>query len=477
MEENNSCCGLDEIHYLKEILVNLENVKNSLQERIDEFPLTQYDHFSNLRREIDIKRETLLEKIFKNNEKYSFDEVNKLSSQLIKRVENIEEEFQKNFSLIKPKLIPQIDVSKERDNLRRALNPEILKQKISHYKRLFNDLEQRLLNFNLFEYDLKRNKLIAKQSLPIGTLDLHFDFIQTIDVDILNIITCSFEQKDLYLINLNTNSILNTYSSHLQGVECFVIHEQTKLISGSEDNTINVFDLSTGKRLNSLIGHTRKVWSLKLLQNQSLLASSSLDKTIIIWNLKSFKPLLTLKGHRESVFCLDYLMCCNQLLSGSDDSTIRMWDIKSGRCMKIIQGHTETIRCLKANIYKDLFASGSSDKTIRIWTSVGKCARVLRGHTDWISDLECSAIHLFSCSCDRSIRVWDLNSGNCIRTLIGHLDFVCCIQLNPKNTTQLISGSMDKCVKIWDIEDNQGKCVQTYQVENCVCRLEICGKV
>ena len=479
--QNNTISDL-EIDRIEETLVNLENLQNNFQLKIDEFSLIQYDHFNNLRREIDIKRESLIENLFKKtivrgNENLSLDKINKSSSQLIKKFEHIEEEFRKNFSQIKQTLIIPIDFGKQRANLKRR---EPLEHAKSYYENLLHDLEIKCENFKLFEYDLMRNRFVidSEQSSLIGVLYLHFDFIKTINVDILNIMTCSFDRNDLYLINLNTNSILKKYSGHVQGVECFVIdNDQTKLISGSADSTIKVFDLKTGELLNSLIGHTRKIWSLKLLKNDRLLASASLDKTIIIWNLQTFKSILTLKKHRESVFCIDYLTTTNQLISGSDDRTICMWDLKGGICLRILQGHSDTIRCFKTDLANDFFASGSSDKTIRIWTSVGKFVRVLKGHLDWICCLEFSNGHLFSCGCDRTIREWNLINGICIRVLTGHLDYVYCIKLNPKNNAQLISGSMDRCVKIWDLgeEKNQGKCVQTYHMDSCVWRLDVCS--
>ncbi len=68
--------------------------------------------------------------------------------------------------------------------------------------------------------------------------------------------------------------------------------------------------------------HTNFVWCLQLI-NQNCLASGSDDKTIEIWNLKNFNCEQTFTGHTYSVLCLQ-LIYQNCLASGSDDKTIKI---------------------------------------------------------------------------------------------------------------------------------------------------------
>ena len=60
---------------------------------------------------------------------------------------------------------------------------------------------------------------------------------------------------------------------------------------------------------------------------------------------------------------------------------------------------------------------------------------------------------------DKTIKIWNLDSGKCIRTLVGHTGSVYSIQLLPKN--QLLTGSNDETIKTWNFET--GECVLTFK--------------
>lgn len=69
---------------------------------------------------------------------------------------------------------------------------------------------------------------------------------------------------------------------------------------------------------------------------------------------------------------------------------------------------------------------------------------------------------LISCSEDKTIRVWNLNSGACIRTLAGHADSVFCLQ--TLDNGEIASISFDKTIKLWHIQT--GKCLDTLEHSN-----------
>ena len=76
----------------------------------------------------------------------------------------------------------------------------------------------------------------------------------------------------------------------------------------------------------------------------------------------------------------------------------------------------------------------------------------ISGHDNWIRDLAFhpSGEYLYSSSDDKTIRVWELNSGRCKKKLLdAHGHFVTCLALNPRFPI-LASGSVDKVVKLWE---------------------------
>ena len=96
-------------------------------------------------------------------------------------------------------------------------------------------------------------------------------------------------------------------------------------------------DLTTNKEKFILNGHSNYVFGLKLI-NANILASGSEDNTIKLWNIQNGSVIRTLKGHNEWVYwSLDLLNNPKTLVSGSLDQTIKLWDWTTGECLNTIK--------------------------------------------------------------------------------------------------------------------------------------------
>ena len=107
-------------------------------------------------------------------------------------------------------------------------------------------------------------------------------------------------------------------------------------------------------------------------------------------------------------------------------------------------------------------ASGSHDYTIKLWNLESRqCVQTLLGDTDRICKLRALLSgELVSCSGDSYINIW--NKTEIIRTLVGHTNFVGSIRLNSQNNT-LVSCSYDGTIKTWHL--NTSECLNTILVE------------
>ncbi|KAK2787857.1 hypothetical protein FQN52_007036 [Onygenales sp. PD_12] len=133
---------------------------------------------------------------------------------------------------------------------------------------------------------------------------------------------------------------------------------------------------------------------------------------------------------------------------------------KYGRCTtKIFRGHTNGVMCLQFE--DNILATGSYDTTIKIWdTETGQELRTLRGHQSGIRCLQFDDTKLISGSLDRTIKIWNWRTGECLSTYTGHQGGVICLHFD---STILASGSMDNTVKIWNFGDKSSRVLRGHR--------------
>ncbi|CAH1396870.1 unnamed protein product [Nezara viridula] len=225
----------------------------------------------------------------------------------------------------------------------------------------------------------------------------------------------------------------------------------SRIVSGSDDNTLKVWSATTGKCLRTLVGHTGGVWSSQM--SGSTIISGSTDRTLKVWNAETGQCIHTLYGHTSTVRCMH--LHEKKVVSGSRDATLRLWDVDSGECLHVLVGHLAAVRCVQYN--GKLVVSGAYDYMVKVWDPEREeCLHTLQGHTNRVYSLQFDGIHVVSGSLDTSIRVWEVESGVCKHTLMGHQSLTSGMELD---NNILVSGNADSTVKVWDIIT--GQCLQT----------------
>jgi WD40 repeat protein len=263
---------------------------------------------------------------------------------------------------------------------------------------------------------------------------------------------------------LNHRSERNRLEGHLSSVwsVSFSPDGQT-LATGSEDKTIKLWNLATGKEIRTLRGHQSSVWSVSFSPDGQTLASGSLDNTIKLWNLATGKEIRTLQGHQRYVYSVSFSPDGQTLASGSDDNTIKLWNLATGKEIRTLQGHQRYVWSVSFSPDGQTLASGSADNTIKLWNlSTGKEIRTLQGHQSsvWSVSFSPDGQTLASGSADNTIKLWNLSTSKEIRTLQGHQSSVWSVSFSPNGQT-LATGSGDKTIKLWNLAT--GKEIRTLQ--------------
>ncbi len=279
------------------------------------------------------------------------------------------------------------------------------------------------------------------------------------------------------------------FRAHHRHVVTCLLFDSDKILTGSDDTKINVYDTKTGQLRNRLEGHEGGVWALQYEGNT--LVSGSTDRSVRVWDINTGRCQQIFQGHTSTVRCLVILkpeqidtaadgtpiMMPKEplIITGSRDSTLRVWklpqpggptvlhpappasDHDNPYFLRVLTGHHNSVRAIAA--HGDTLISGSYDCTVRVWKiSNGDLIHRLQGHTQKVYSvvLDYARRRCISGSMDNLVKVWDLKTGDCLFNLEGHSSLVGLLDLSHD---RLVSAAADSTLRIWDPES--GTCKAT----------------
>ncbi|KAF2704438.1 WD40 repeat-like protein [Pleomassaria siparia CBS 279.74] len=236
--------------------------------------------------------------------------------------------------------------------------------------------------------------------------------------------------------------------------------------------------------------HTECVYTIQY--SGRFLVSGSRDHTVRIWNLDTQRLVLPpLIGHDASVLCLQFDERPDQdiVVSGGSDCNVMLWRFSTGKLLKKLEGaHTESVLNLR---FDDRYlVTCSKDKTIKVWnreailptddaypsSTTRSVARfpsyiinmeheiesqqlhfkllqpysllmTLDGHGAAVNAIQILDGQIVSASGDRTVKVWNVRTGACLKSFTGHSKGIACVQFDGR---RIVSGSSDETVRIFD---------------------------
>ncbi|KAK1425207.1 hypothetical protein QVD17_20554 [Tagetes erecta] len=120
---------------------------------------------------------------------------------------------------------------------------------------------------------------------------------------------------------------------------------------------------------------------------------------------------------------------------------------------RVISGHLGWVRSIAFSPNNEWFCTGSADRTIKIWdVGSGQLRLTLTGHIEQVRGLAVSTRHtyMFSAGDDKQVKCWDLEQNKVIRAYHGHLSGVYCLAIHP-TIDVLLTGGRDSVCRVWDI--------------------------
>ncbi|KAF2139670.1 uncharacterized protein K452DRAFT_300206 [Aplosporella prunicola CBS 121167] len=308
------------------------------------------------------------------------------------------------------------------------------------------------------------------------------------------LITPGQDWKSMYRIRktierrwLSSHPAAIYFNGHTDSVYCCQFDEE-KIITGSRDRTIRVWDLKTYRCLKVIGGpqarpvantpaplETKRQYtqsnipslngtpegnaiyhepayyhsaSILCLQfDDEIMVTGSSDSTCIVWNVKTWEPLWHLHAHQAGV--LDVCFDNRYIISCSKDNSICIWSRHTGELLKQLRGHTGPVNAIQMR--GNLLVSASGDGTAMIWDLEKRLfVRELRSGDRGLAAVEFSddAKYVLAGGNDQTVYKFDISTGNVVKKFTGHNGLVRSLFLDTPNK-RVVSGSYDQSIRIY----------------------------
>nr|XP_009418645.1 PREDICTED: katanin p80 WD40 repeat-containing subunit B1 homolog isoform X1 [Musa acuminata subsp. malaccensis] len=235
---------------------------------------------------------------------------------------------------------------------------------------------------------------------------------------------------------------LQEFVAHSSNVNCLKIGRKTSrvLVTGGDDNKVNIWAIGKPNAIMSLSGHMSAVESVSFDSSEVLVAAGAASGSIKLWDLEEAKIIRTLTGHRSNCIAVDFHPFGEFFASGSLDTNLKIWDMRRKGCIHTYKGHTRGVNAIKFTPDGRWVVSGGEDNIVKLWDlTAGKLLHDFKLHEGQIQciDFHPNEFLLATGSADRTVKFWDLETFELIGSAGPETSGVRSMTFNPDGRTLL----------------------------------------
>lgn len=229
---------------------------------------------------------------------------------------------------------------------------------------------------------------------------------------------------------------------------------EARAVAGSDDGILEVWDLADGSRRHAVRADPRELRALALTPDERHVVTAG-GTGVNVWDLATGKALHHLPGHRDGTWDVAVTPDGRRALATGQDRTMSVWDLESGELLFRLEGHEEPVRVVAVTpdgrraisaaqgTLRDILR-GSGAPSAGPWKVVSTPAgpRKVFMHEDHHLEKPVGML-----------RVWDLESGAALRSLVGHTGTVTALASLPRG--RAVSASNDGTLRVWELESGE----------------------
>jgi Planctomycete cytochrome C/WD domain, G-beta repeat len=230
------------------------------------------------------------------------------------------------------------------------------------------------------------------------------------------------------------------------------------MAAGKPEGDVQVLDGVNDPKvmLKQLLDSDDSVLCLAVSADGKHIACGGCDRTVRVWEYPSGKLEQSIENHADWVLGVVFSPDGKLLLSCSRDKTAKVWDLVAKESVLTFPEHQNIVFGVGVKADSKAGFSVGTDKQLRMWaaTGEGKQIKVLGGHGDDILKLvqHPTLPLMVTCSADKTVKVWNPETGANTKTLSGLTDHVFAAAISPDGK-QVAAGGYDGEVRVWNVAD------------------------
>ncbi len=202
------------------------------------------------------------------------------------------------------------------------------------------------------------------------------------------------------------------------------------------------------------IGHSLGVATAVFSPDGKRLVTASLDNTVKIWEVSSGLLLANLMGHTDTVVTASFSPNGKLILTAGEDGTAKLWDANSTALITDIKAHEGKIRFASFSPDGKKFFTAALNGSVKLWdVATGKLLVDLKRHNQMVTEawFNSNGKKILTSSIDSTAKIWDAETGKILIDFKDHKNEVYSISINSSGK-KAVTGSADSTAKVWDAE-------------------------
>ena len=277
-----------------------------------------------------------------------------------------------------------------------------------------------------------------------------------------SLVTGGSEDSTIRVWELSSGKQLRLFQCYQKGknkgVSALTVRGDGKQIaSGSEDGSMRLWDLNAVDEHRAFTEASDSLWAVAASPDGKRVATAGGDKIIRIYNMETAKLEVSLPGAKSPITSLAFFPDSNRLAAAGGDQVVAIWDIARAKVIAKFQGHESAILTLAISDDGKWFVSGSADRTVRafdpvgeklLWTWTGRsavCSVAVQHGNKFV------ALGL----ADGTLVILDVTGSvpKDISNQTSHVAGIACVAFSP-NGERLASVGGDGILRLWTINEN-----------------------